>query len=94
MGMMMQIELIYAIPDNQELIQLEVEQGCTVEQVIQQSGIVSRYPEIVLTEASVGIFSKPVALQQELNPNDRVEIYRPLTIDPKEARRQRAKKKR
>ena len=89
----MQVEIIYALPHQQDLLQLEVEQGCTVRQAILQSEILARYPEINLESISVGIFTKPVELEYNLAPNDRVEIYRPLTIDPKEARRQRARKK-
>lgn len=89
----MQVEIIYALPHQQDLLQLEVEQGCTVRQAILQSEILTRYPEINLESISVGIFTKPVELEYNLAPNDRVEIYRPLTIDPKEARRQRARKK-
>ena len=93
MVMSMLVELIYALPNEQTLLQLEVEQGCTVEQAILQSGLLERYPELELATCMVGLFSKPTSLQQRLNANDRIEIYRPLVIEPKEARRQRAKKK-
>lgn len=84
------IEIIYALPDEQKLITLEVEQGCTIESAIQQSGILSQYPEIELTQQKVGIFSKVSKLDQKLREGDRIEIYRPLIADPKEVRKRKA----
>lgn len=84
------IEIIYALPDEQKLITLEVDQGCTIESAIQQSGILSQYPEIDLAQQKVGIFSKVSKLEQELREGDRIEIYRPLIADPKEVRKRKA----
>lgn len=88
---LMKIELLYALPEEQDLLSLSVEPSTTVEQAILASGILQRYPEIDLTKNPVGIFSKLVDLQHKLRDGDRIEIYRPLIIDPKEARRLRAK---
>ena len=87
------IEVIYALPEEQELITLDVDQGTTVEQAIKQSGILERYTDIDLAVNKVGIFGKIAKTDQELRDKDRIEIYRPLIADPKESRRKRAEKK-
>jgi putative ubiquitin-RnfH superfamily antitoxin RatB of RatAB toxin-antitoxin module len=84
------IEVAYALPERQTLIALEVPAGTTLEQAIALSGICRQYPEIDLAVNRVGIFSKLTTLDAPLQAGDRVEIYRPLLIDPKEARRRRA----
>lgn len=87
----MQVEIIYALPEQQKLIPLTVSENSTVEQAITQSGILQQYPELQLENLLFGIFSNRAELQQILRPGDRIEIYRELKIDPKEARRLRAK---
>ncbi|MBB71025.1 MAG: RnfH family protein [Legionellales bacterium] len=89
----MNIEIVYALPDEQELLTLTVAAGTTVQQAIEASNILTKYPEIDLNENKVGIFSKLVSLDTVLRDKDRIEIYRPLTIDPKEARFLRVKKR-
>lgn len=86
----MRVEVAYAKPDVQDLRPLDIAEGSTAEQAIRASGILERFPEIDLARHKIGIFSKPCALDQVLKPGDRVEIYRPLLADPKEARRGRA----
>ncbi|MER0215747.1 MAG: RnfH family protein [Nitrosomonas sp.] len=88
----MQIEIAYALPQVQFLKKLDVSPGCTVENAIRCSGVLDEFPEIDLTKNKLGIFGKLTQLQAVLEPHDRIEIYRPLIIDPKEARRLRAKK--
>jgi uncharacterized protein len=88
---MITIELIYALPDQQNLITLEVESACTVEQAIRASGLLVQYPEIDLAQNKVGIFSQVCQLDCVLSEGDRIEIYRPLLIDPKASRMQKAK---
>jgi len=85
-----EVELVYALPAVQPLIQVQVDQGATVEMVIRASGILEAFPEIDLTKNKVGIFSKLVKLDEAVRDRDRVEIYRPLIADPKEVRRKRA----
>ncbi|SMF95749.1 hypothetical protein SAMN02949497_3123 [Methylomagnum ishizawai] len=89
----MKIEVAYAKPDHQLILGLELPAGATAEQAIRASGMLARFPEIDLAVNAVGIFGKTCALDQALKPGDRVEIYRPLPADPKEARRGRAVKK-
>ena len=87
------IEVVYALPDEQVLISLDVAQGTTVEQAVKLSGILERFTDIDLTKNKLGIFGKATKADQELRDKDRVEIYRPLIADPKESRRKRADKK-
>ena len=89
-----QVEVAYATPEKQKILALEVEEGTTVYQAAEQSGIVNEFPEIVLADAKMGLFGKAVRNPQEevLREMDRVEIYRPLIIDPKVARANRAAK--
>lgn len=89
-----QIEVAYAAPTKQHLVVLSVAEGTTIEAAILQSGILTLVPEIDLTQQSVGVFSKKRALSDVVHEGDRIEIYRPLTIDPKEARRAKAIKSR
>ena len=85
------VAVVYALPDEQVAIRLQMAPGATVVQAIQKSGLLLRYPQITLATARVGVFGKIVTWDTTLNTGDRVEIYRPLTVDPKEARRRRAK---
>ncbi|MCL5272691.1 MAG: RnfH family protein [Gammaproteobacteria bacterium] len=86
------IEVAYAKADTQRIIKLEVACGTTIEAAIQQSGILAFYPEIDLAQQKVGIFSQKRELTDLVQAGERIEIYRPLIIDPKEARRAKAKK--
>jgi putative ubiquitin-RnfH superfamily antitoxin RatB of RatAB toxin-antitoxin module len=84
------VEVVFATPSEQVLEQLHVPADATVEAVIQRSGLLERFPEIDLAVNKVGVFGKAAALSATLNDGDRVEIYRPLIADPKEARKKRA----
>jgi uncharacterized protein len=86
---MKQIEVAYALPDQQALLAVEVPAGCTVEQAIILSGILQHFPSIDLKRNKVGIFGQLVNLQHQVQTGDRIEIYRPLAMDPKQARRMR-----
>lgn len=85
------VEVAYARPDEQVLVTVEVREGATVEEVIRRSKILDRFAEIDLTRQKVGIFGKLTGLDAPVRPRDRVEIYRALTADPKEVRKQRAR---
>lgn len=87
---MIHIEVVLAMPEKQELVALELATGATVADAIKKSGIVAMFEGFELDASKVGIFGEKVALTQELRDGDRVEIYRPLLVDPKEIRRQRA----
>lgn len=87
------IEIVYAKPDEQTVVLLNVAQGSTVEQAIRLSGLRERFPEIDQYELKTGIFGVLCKVDQVVKKGDRIEIYRPLIHDPKDARRQRALKK-
>jgi putative ubiquitin-RnfH superfamily antitoxin RatB of RatAB toxin-antitoxin module len=86
------VEVAYATPEQQVIVALKMPEGVTVQQAIHASGLLSRFPEIDKTDLKAGVFGSVCKLDQTLRRADRVEIYRPLIHDPKEARRQRAAK--
>jgi putative ubiquitin-RnfH superfamily antitoxin RatB of RatAB toxin-antitoxin module len=79
----------YAEADRQSWLRLEVPNNSTVEQAIQLSGLLSRYPEIDLSKQKVGIFGKLAKLDTIIQEGDRVEIYRQITVDPTQVKRRR-----
>ena len=87
----MQVEVAYALPEQQYLIAVDVPAGATVEQAIEASGLLEKCPELDPASMRVGIFSELAGLQTPLSSGDRVEIYRPLQVDPKAQRRERAR---
>lgn len=89
---MIKIEVVYAESEQQFLQSLSVTQDCTVADAIQQSGLLEQFPQIDLSTNKIGIFSRLVTLQSTVQDGDRIEIYRPLLIDPKQSRRIRAQK--
>ncbi len=90
---LLQVQVCYARPERQFLRELTVADGTTAEQAIRQSGVLAEAPEIDLANYKIGIYGKLKARDTLLRARDRVEIYRPLTADPKDARRRRASKK-
>ena len=91
---MIQIEVAYATPAAQKILSLEVAEGTTVHHAIVQSGINQHFPEINLDEYQAGVWNKleKKPAERVLVNGDRIEIYRPLLIDPKQARLNRAAK--
>ncbi|GGO78501.1 UPF0125 protein [Marinobacterium nitratireducens] len=91
---MITVEVAYALPHEQKIISLHVEDDCTAHEAVVRSGIVELFPEIDPSNAPMGIFGKAIAnpRTQVLKDGQRVEIYRPLIADPKEARAKRAAK--
>jgi putative ubiquitin-RnfH superfamily antitoxin RatB of RatAB toxin-antitoxin module len=90
----MTVEVAYALPQEQALLSVSVPMGATVREAIERSGVLARFPDIDLGRHSVGVFGRLVELDDTLREHDRVEIYRPLAADPKEMRRQRARRSR
>jgi uncharacterized protein len=86
---LMAIEVAYATPARQVVIAVEVGLATTVAAAIYQSGILQKFPEIDLAVNAVGVFGSHVALEDRLQPGDRIEIYRALQVGPKEARKRR-----
>ena len=87
-----QIEVVYGLPNRQELLAIMVEEGIMLEQGIKESGILNVFEEIDLTVNKVGIWDRVAKLTDILQDLDRIEIYRPLLADPKEVRKRRAEK--
>ncbi len=90
MGNRLAVELVLATAETQVLLALDVDEGATVGDVIAESGIQSRFPGLAVAEMPAGIWGKRVSRERAVRQGDRVELYRPLEIDPREARRQRA----
>jgi len=84
------VEVAYAGPEGQWLLPVQIEQGASVAEAIRASGIEALVPAIAVGGMKVGIFSRVATPETPLANGDRVEIYRGLVADPKEARRQRA----
>lgn len=93
MADLIDVEVAYALPDTQCLLHLTVEEGTTALQAVKLSGIASRFAEIDIDSAPMGVFSQVIdPASYVLNAWDRVEIYRPLVFDPNDLRLQRASK--
>jgi hypothetical protein len=90
---MLKLEVVYATPERQARYPLELEEGATVREAIERSGVLGAFPEIDLGRNRIGIRGRLVSLGARLADGDRVEILRPLAADPKEARRRRAARK-
>ena len=88
----MRVELVYISDDVEFIREIDVSEDTTVESVIQKSSLLTQCPEVSLKTNSVGIFGKVVPLNTVPQDGDRIEVYRSLLIDPKEARRLRAEK--
>jgi putative ubiquitin-RnfH superfamily antitoxin RatB of RatAB toxin-antitoxin module len=84
------VEVAYARPDEQVILEVNVPSGATIEKAIRLSGILENFPEIDLHDNQVGIFGRLARLEDTPRDHDRIEIYRPLIADPKEVRRRRA----
>lgn len=85
----MEVEVCFALPAEQTVLGVRLDRGATVQQAIEQSGILKQHPEIDLGVNKIGVFGKLARPDTELQPGDRVEIYRPLIADPKESRRKK-----
>ncbi len=86
----MKIEIVYALKNKQFFYTENIDDGTNVGQALARSKLLKDFPNLDISK--VGIFSRPVNENYILQENDRIEIYRPLIIDPKEQRKQRANK--
>jgi uncharacterized protein len=86
----MKVQVTYATPHRQFWMTLDLPDGARVKDAIDRSGVLNQFPDIDLERQKVGVFSKITPLDAVLENGDRVEIYRPLTADPKKVK-QRAK---
>ena len=85
----MKISVVYALPEKQYLYDVTLNDGARVKDAIIVSSVLDAFPDLFIE--NVGIYGKKVSLDTPLSNNDRVEIYRPLPTDPKDARRRRGK---
>jgi len=83
------VEVVYATPDEQPIVELQLAAGATVKEAIETSGFADQY-DIEVGETPVGIYAERVEYNTVLQDGDRVEIYRTLPLDPMQARRLRA----
>ncbi|MDP2759551.1 MAG: RnfH family protein [Sideroxyarcus sp.] len=79
----MKIGIAYALPQRQAWFDVEIPDGATIKDAIERSGILGQFREIDLEKQKVGIYGKVSKLDAVLTDGDRVEIYRPITCDPK-----------
>jgi len=92
--MKIRVEVVYALPEAQQIVDLELEQGATVASALSASRLEDILPGNSIAGFRIGIWGKPVLADTRLRDRDRVEIYRELMADPKQARRQRARQQR
>ncbi|WP_392564626.1 RnfH family protein [Orbus wheelerorum] len=86
---MINVQIVYALPENPIIVDCTIDDNCTVKQAITQSNILFQH-NLILENHQIGIYGKPVVLTDTLQDGDRIEIYRPLINDPKEIRRNRS----
>lgn len=86
----MRVEVVFALPQRQYLESLELPEGATVGDAIGTSGLAGQFPGIEFDGLQAGVWGKPVGRERLLVDGDRVELYRPLEMDPREARRLKA----
>lgn len=93
--MSIRVEVAYALPERQEIVIVDVPQGSSALDAAKASSICEKFPGLDLDSIDMGIFGKVIKHpgEHQVQVGDRIELYRPLTIDPKQARLNRAKKK-
>ncbi|APW45431.1 RnfH family protein [Rhodoferax antarcticus] len=82
----MKVSVVYALPERQLWLEVEVPEQATVREAIEFSGIARTFPTLDLSSQKIGVFGKIVAPDARLEPGQRVEIYRPITADPQALR--------
>lgn len=95
MADLIEIEVAYAEAHKQKVVRLQVEQGTSIQEAALQSGLEDEFAGLDISSAKLGVFGKAVPKPETVvvAAGDRIEIYRPLIIDPKQARLNRAAKK-
>ncbi|MGK7297263.1 MAG: RnfH family protein [Candidatus Wenzhouxiangella sp. M2_3B_020] len=86
----LKVEVAVAWPELQVVVPLEMTPGATVRDAIEHSGLRERFPNLEIRDDRLGVFANRCRPDRELNDGDRVEIYRPLKVDPRTARRMAA----
>ena len=90
----LRVEVVYALPEREDAVSVSLPAGATALDALRASGLLERHPEIDLTRQRIGVYGRVVGAEARLRDGDRVEVYRPLAVEPKEARRRRALRKR
>ena len=93
-GELLRIRVIYALPDHQATVDLQLPAGTSLADAVTRSGLLQKFPEAAERPLSCAIFGRAVPPTYELRDGDRIEILRPLLIDPKQSRREAAKRNR
>lgn len=90
----MRVEVVYALAHDQRLVAVDIDPGATVADAVAASGLADAFPEIDAAAGPFGVFGEHCSPGRVLEAGDRVEIYRPLAVSPREARRLRARARR
>jgi putative ubiquitin-RnfH superfamily antitoxin RatB of RatAB toxin-antitoxin module len=85
------VEVVYALPDHQRVVRVPLREGLTAREAVREADLVAEFPELAAGDPVLGIYGRRVEGTQVLCDGDRVEIYRPLRFDPREARRKAAR---
>ena len=85
------VEVAYALPDRQRVVRVPLREGMTALDAVRAASLEREFPELGQPGLTLGIYGRRVEATQPLRDGDRVEIYRPLKFDPREARRQAAR---
>jgi putative ubiquitin-RnfH superfamily antitoxin RatB of RatAB toxin-antitoxin module len=88
----LRVEVVYALPGSEDAVSVVLPYGATIGDAVLASGVLGRHPELEQAGLKLGVYGKIRAASFAAADGDRIEIYRPLLIDPKEARRKRARK--
>jgi len=88
------VSVVYCAARAVWMKEIDLAEAATLGDAIKASGVLVAYPELELAELAVGVFSRPRPLDEPAHDGDRIEIYRPLLVDPKDARRHRAELRR
>ena len=88
------VEVVYALPQRQRVVQVALREGMTAREAVSASGLIGEFPDLETRPLLLGIFGRRVDGTQPLRAGDRVEIYRPLRSDPRDARRRAARQAR
>ena len=90
----LRVRVVYALPDQQVSVELEVPPGTTAADAVTRSKLLEKFPEAAARPLACAVFGRAVPVTYELREGDRVEILRPLLIDPKQSRREAAERSR
>jgi hypothetical protein len=86
--------VVYCLPDRQHILPVDLPPGATLRDAVVASGLLSLEPGVSVAALDVGVFNKPRPADTRVRQGDRIEVYRPLSVDPKAARRMRAQVRR